>query len=149
MASNLSMNSVDSDVFYVEQSSKDPSLPGPKTPIVLNSTEMSANDTREMIWISSIASPETHIVTVDSDSNEPTIPNGFPNFSPKTDQSEPSIQSIQHPGNNGGSKHCRRWLWWQLKPTTTGAFRTVTDIDAPDERQHDWRMGDSWQDDGC
>ena len=74
MASNMSINLIDSDVFYVEQSSNDPSLPRPNTPIVLNSTEMSGNDTGEMISKSSIASPEPQIKTVDSDSNEPTMP---------------------------------------------------------------------------
>ena len=76
MASNSSLNSTDSDVFYVEQSSNDQSLPRPNTPIVLNSTEISGADTREMISISSVASPEPQIVTFD-DSNEPTMPYGF------------------------------------------------------------------------
>ena len=77
MASNSSLNSTDSDVFYVEQSSNDQSIPRPNTPIVLNSTEISGDDTREMISISSIASPEPQIVTIDDDSNEPTMPYGF------------------------------------------------------------------------
>ena len=77
MASNISINSIDSDVFYVEQSSNDPILPRPNTPIVLNSTEMSGNDAREKISISSIASPGQQIVTFDSDSNEPTMPYGL------------------------------------------------------------------------
>ena len=74
MAFNMLINSSHSDVFYVEQSSNDPSLPRPNTPIVLNSTEMSGNDTQEMISISSIASPEPQIVPIDSDSNEPILP---------------------------------------------------------------------------
>ena len=77
MAFNLSLNSTDSDVFYVEQSSNDQSVPRPNTPIVFNSTEISGDDTREMISISSIASPEPQIVTIDDDSNEPTMPYGF------------------------------------------------------------------------
>ena len=77
MASNLSLNSTDSDVFYVEQSSNDQSIPRAKTPIVLNSTEISGDDTRGMLSISSIASPEPQIVTIDDDSNEPTMPYGF------------------------------------------------------------------------
>ena len=77
MASNLSLNSTDSDVFYVEQSSNNQSIPRPNTPTVLNSTEISGDDTREMISISSIASPEPQIVTIDDDSNEPTMPYGF------------------------------------------------------------------------
>ena len=71
------MNSIDSDVFYVKQSSNDQSLPRPETPIVLNSTVMSGIDSQEMISISYIASPEPQIVTIDSDSNEPTMPYGF------------------------------------------------------------------------
>ena len=77
MASNSSLNSTDCDVFYVEQSSNDQSIPRPNTPIVLNSTEISGDDTREMISISSIASPEPQIVTIDDNSNEPTMPYGF------------------------------------------------------------------------
>ena len=77
MAFNLSLNSTDSDVFYVEQSSNDQNIPRPKTPIVLNSTEISSDDTREVISISSIASTEPQIVTIDDDSNEPTMPYGF------------------------------------------------------------------------
>ena len=77
IASNISINSTNSDVFYVEKSSNDPSLPKPNTPIFLNSTEMSGNDTREMISISSIASPGPHFGTIDSDLNEPTMPYGF------------------------------------------------------------------------
>ena len=77
MACNLSLNSADSDVFHVEQSSNDQSIPRPNTPIVLNSTEISGDDTREMISISSTASPEPQIVMIDDDSNEPTMQYGF------------------------------------------------------------------------
>ena len=73
MASNMSINSSESDVFFVEQSSNDPSLPRPNTPILLNSTEMSGNYTHKMISIPSVASPEPQIVLIDSDSKEPTI----------------------------------------------------------------------------
>ena len=77
MASNFSLNLTNSDVFYVEQSSNDQSIPRPNTPIVLNSTEISGDDTREMISIPSIASPEPQMVTIDDDINEPTMPYGF------------------------------------------------------------------------
>ena len=77
MAFNLSLNPTDSDVLYVEQLSNDPSVLGPNTPIVLNSTKISGDDNREMIPISSIASPEPQIVTIDDDSIEPTMPYGF------------------------------------------------------------------------
>ena len=77
MASNISKKSSDSDVFYMEQSSHDQSLPRPNTSVVLNSTELSGKETRELTSISSIASPEPQIVTIDSHSNEPTMPYGF------------------------------------------------------------------------
>ena len=73
----ISAESNDSDLFYVEQSSNDPNPPRPNTPIVLNSTETSSNSTREMIITSIIASPRPQIVTIDSDSIEPTMPYGF------------------------------------------------------------------------
>ena len=77
MASNMSNNSIDSDVFYVEQSSNDPSLSKSNTPIVLNFTEMSGNNTREKILISSITSPEPQLVTIHFGLIEPTMSYGF------------------------------------------------------------------------
>ena len=73
----MSIISIDSDVFFVEQWSNDPTLPRPNTLIVLSSTEMSGNDPRETISISSFASLETQIVTIYSDSNEQILPYGF------------------------------------------------------------------------
>ena len=51
MAYNSSLSSTDSDVFYVEQSSTDQRIPRLNTPIVLNSKEISGDDTQEMISI--------------------------------------------------------------------------------------------------
>ena len=96
MASNLSLHSTDSDVFYVEQSSNYQSIPRPNTPIVLNSTEISGDDTREIISISSIASPEPQIVTIDDDSNEPTMPYGFGQQFPIV---PPSLNDLNLPPN--------------------------------------------------
>ena len=97
MACDLSLNSTDSDVFYVEQSSNDQSIPRPNMPIVLNSTEISADDTREMISISSIASPEPQIVIIDDDSNEPTMPYGFGRQLPFI---PPSLNDLNLPPNS-------------------------------------------------
>ena len=96
MASNSSLNWTDSDVFYVEQSSNDQSIPRPNLPIVLFSTEISGDDTREMISISSIASPEPQIVTIDDDSNEPTMPYGFGRQFPIV---PPSLNDLNQPPN--------------------------------------------------
>ena len=88
MAFNLSLNSTDSDVFYVEQSSNDQSVPRPNTPIVLNSTEISGDDTREMslaynaLWIWTAA----------------------PDCSPKPERFKPAAQSLYYPGNDGSHK---------------------------------------------
>ena len=96
MALNSSLNSTDSDVFYVEQSSNDRSVPRPNTPIVLNSTEISGDDTREMISISSIATPEPQIVTIDDESNEPTMPYGLGQQLPIV---PPSLNDLYLPPN--------------------------------------------------
>ena len=71
------MASDDSDVFYVEQSSIEPSPQRHNRPNILNSIEISEQHTAHMISISSIASLEPQIVTIDDDSNEPTMPYVF------------------------------------------------------------------------
>ena len=70
-----------------------------------------------------------------------------PNYSTKIERPEAAAQSIQHLRYNGGSKPCRMWLWQELQTTITAAFRTVTDVDAPDEHQRNWRIGDASHDD--
>ena len=76
---NISLEScsTESDVFYVEQTSTDGSPIRNNTPVILNSTEISGATEREIITISSVASPEPRIVTLDSDSNDPTMPYEF------------------------------------------------------------------------
>ena len=69
--------STDSDVFYVEHSSAERSPIRNNTPAVLNSTQLSGAMEPEAITISSVASPEPQIVTIESDSNEPTFPYAF------------------------------------------------------------------------
>ena len=78
---NISLDSCStaSDVFYVEQTSTEGSPIRDNTPAILNSTEISGAMEREVITISSVASPEPRIVTLDSDSNYPTMPYGFRN----------------------------------------------------------------------
>ena len=79
---SLESSSTESDVFYVEQSSTEGSPIRNNTPAILNSTEISGAMEREIITISSVASPEPRIVTLDSDSNDPTMPYGFGNQQP-------------------------------------------------------------------
>ena len=70
-------SSTDSDAFYVEQSSPERSPIRHNTPIILNSTQLLGAMDPETITISSVASPEPQIVTIESDSNEPTFPYAF------------------------------------------------------------------------
>ena len=74
---SLDSSSTESDVFYVERSSEESSPIKRNTPAILNSTELPGAMAGEPITISPVAAPEPRIVTLDSDSNEPTIPNGF------------------------------------------------------------------------
>ena len=76
MTSKISMASDDSDVFYVEQSSSELSPQRHNTPNFLNSTEISEKHTARMPSISSIASSEPRIFTIDDNSIEPTMPYG-------------------------------------------------------------------------
>ena len=67
------MASSDSDVFYVEQNSKEPSPQRNNSPNSLNSTKLSEQHTARMPSVLSIPSAEPRIFTIDDDSNEPTM----------------------------------------------------------------------------
>ena len=77
MYGNPSPNSTNSDVFYAEQLSPETSPIRNNTPVILNSTQLLEAMDPETITISSVASPEPQLVTIDSDSNEPTFPYAF------------------------------------------------------------------------
>ena len=98
MSSNTSLHSTDSDVFYVEMISNEPSPRRNNSPDMLNSTEQSEHHATRMPSISTIASPQPHIFTIDDDSNEPTLPYGFgrqlPVVPPKSERHEPATQSF-------------------------------------------------------
>ena len=96
MASEISKDSVDSDLFFVEQLSNEPSAQRSNTPKILNSTELSGTHAREMPTISSVASPEPDIVTLDDDSNESTFPHGFGAQQPIV---PPSLNDLNLPPN--------------------------------------------------
>ena len=63
-------------MFFVEQTSNEPSPQRRTSPNILISTELSQNRTAGMPSVSSIASPEPQILAI-NDSNEPTMPRGF------------------------------------------------------------------------
>ena len=77
MASNTSIDSTESDVLFVEQISNEPSPQRHNFPNILNSSALSATHAAGMLSVSSIAYPEPRIVTLNDDSNEPTMPYGF------------------------------------------------------------------------
>ena len=95
---NISLDfcSTGSDVFYVEQTSTQGSPIRNNTPTLLNSTEISGAMEREVITISSVAPPEPRIVTLDSDSNDPTMPYGLGNQQPIV---PPSLNGLNLPPN--------------------------------------------------
>ena len=77
MSSIISIASSDSDVFFVEQISNEPNPQRNNPPNILNSTEISRTHTARMPSVSSIASPEPQIFTINDDSNDPTLPYGL------------------------------------------------------------------------
>ena len=89
-------SSANSDVFYVEQSSPERSPIQNNTPVILNSTQLSETMDPETITISSVASPEPQIVTLDTDSNEPTFPHSFGAQHPIV---PPSLNDLNLPPN--------------------------------------------------
>ena len=96
MKISLDSSSTESDVFYVEQSSLEGSPIRSNTPAILNLTEISGAMEREVITISSVASPEPRIVTLDSDFNDPTITYGFGSQQPF---GPPSLNDLNLPPN--------------------------------------------------
>ena len=97
MYRNFHLNSsTDSDVFYVEQSSPETSPIRNNTPAILNSTQLSGAIDPEIITISSVASPEAQIVTIESDSNEITFPYAFGTQYPIV---PPSLNDLNLPAN--------------------------------------------------
>ena len=96
MASNISLDSVVTNVFFVEQLSNDPSPQRNISPSFLNSTELSETYTTEMPTISLVASPEPQIVTLNDDSNEPTMTYGFGRQLPII---PPSLNDLNLPPN--------------------------------------------------
>ena len=95
---NISLNSssTESDVFYVEQTSTERSPIRNNSPAIHNSTEISRDMEREVISISTVPSPEQRIVTLDSDSNDPTLTYGFGNQQPIV---RPSLNDLNLPPN--------------------------------------------------
>ena len=77
MSSNISLDSTDSDVFYVEQISNEPGPQQKNVRDILNSTKRSEHHATRMPSISTTATPQPYFFTINDDSNEPTIPYGF------------------------------------------------------------------------
>ena len=77
MASNISIDSADWDAFFLERLSNEPSPQRHNSPNILNSTEVSETCTIEMPTVCSVAPPEPQIVTLNDETNEPTMPYGF------------------------------------------------------------------------
>ena len=96
---SLDSSSTESDVFYVERPSGEGSPIRSNTPAILNSTELSGAMARETIRIASVASAEPRIVTIDSDSNEPTIPYRFGSQHPIVPLSLTDLNSPPSPFN--------------------------------------------------
>ena len=96
MASNISIDSTDSDVFFVEQISNEPSPQRNNSPNLLNSTELSEHHATRMPSISTIASPQPYNFTIHDDPNDPTIPYGFGRQLPIV---PPSLNDLNLPPN--------------------------------------------------
>ena len=86
----------DSDVFYVEQISNEPSPRRNNSPDILNSTKTSQHHAVRMPLISTILSPQPYIFTINDDSNQPALPYGFGRQLPIV---PPSLNDLNLPPN--------------------------------------------------
>ena len=93
------INLTDSDMFYVEQSSKGLSQQNKNTPEILNSTELSGAPEIEHITLSSVASLEAQLITIHSDSNEPTTLYGYGKQDPIVLSSLNNLNLLANPFN--------------------------------------------------
>ena len=73
----LGSSSRETDIFHEEGSSEEGCPARTNTPVFLNSMELYGAHEREVITISSVASLEPHVLTIESDPKEPTIPYGY------------------------------------------------------------------------
>ena len=96
MSSNISIDSIDSDVFYGENISNDPSPQRNNSPNILNSTQLSQHHTAGMPSVFSIAFPDHYIFNINDSSNEPTMPYGFGQQLPIV---PPSLNDLNLPPN--------------------------------------------------
>ena len=117
MSSNISIDSMDSDVFHVEQISNEPSVQENNSPNILNSTELSEHHTTGMPSISSIASPKPQIFTIINDSNDPTMPYGFGRQLPIV---PPSLNDLNFPPT-----HLTSWQQWRSQTLLRMPMMTI------------------------
>ena len=95
---------------------------------------MSQAAAREVITISIVASPESHIITINSDSNDPTIPYGFGRHIPIIPQLKwliSTTQSLQHCCKESGSTAYSASMQRKGQPPISDAVRAVIIFDAP------------------
>ena len=99
MSSNISLDSTDPDVFYLEQILNEPNPQRNNSPDILNSTERSEQHAIRMPSISTFASPQPYFITISDDSNEPTIPYGFGRQLPIVPPSLNDLNLLPNPFN--------------------------------------------------
>ena len=83
-------------MFYVEQILKGPSPQRNNWPDILNSTERSEHHATRIPSISTFASRQPYLFTINDDSNEPTIPYGYGRQLPIV---PPSLNDLNLPPN--------------------------------------------------
>ena len=134
---NISVDScsTESDVFYVEQTSTEGSPIRNNTPAILISTEISGAMEREVITISSVASREPRIVTLVSDSNDPTMPYEFNSQQPIVPPSLNDLNLPPNPFNVLATKAVIR-VDDEYSPPVTGAIHPIPNLNASHERQY-------------
>ena len=112
------------------------------TPAIINSTELSGAIAKETITVSYVTSPEPQIVTINSDSNEPTIPYGFSNQHPIV---PPSLNGLNLPHNPFNVLPAMAVVRAdeEYSPQSPEPSIPVSSFVAPNECEYHWRLGDN------
>ena len=147
----ISPESIDSELFYVEQLSNEASPPRPNTPIDFNSTQISGNNTRELITLSIIALRGPQIVTIDFDWNELTMPFRCGRQLTTIPPSRKDLNLLPNPFSHLANLAVANPTTERCEENTASNQRNGRNFHRyrrPEEPQHNWGKGDTANEDG-
>ena len=140
MNTSLDSYSTESDIFYVEQTSTEGSPIRNNTPAILNWTEISEVFERSYHNLLCCLPGTTHCdagLWLEWPYNALWVWQSTTDCSAKPQWPQSAAQPLQCTGNDGRNPSG----WRTLQPPIAGAFHSIPNLNASDERQYYWRVG--------